>query len=127
MFAPVTGIFFRRATVAHNLKDIPIPVGTTVAVRNRSNMFKEEYFKDPFTFEPERWKETNPKLHPYAYLPFSSGARTCIGNHLSLMEGKIVLVALLKRYKNITLEKENYKMTSKFLYLPEKIKITLEK
>ena len=90
-------------------------------------MFKEEYFKDPFTFEPERWKETNPKLHPYAYLPFSSGARTCIGNHLSLMEGKIVLVALLKRYKNITLEKENYKMTSKFLYLPEKIKITLEK
>ena len=55
MFAPVTGIFFRRATVAHYLKDIPIPVGTTVVVRNRANMFKEEYFKDPYTFEPERW------------------------------------------------------------------------
>ena len=56
MFAPVGGIFLRRATVSHKLKDIPIPVGTTVVVRNRSNMFKEEYFKDPFTFEPERWK-----------------------------------------------------------------------
>ncbi len=43
------------------------------------------------------------------------------------MEGKIALVALLGRYKNITLEKEDYKMTSKFLYLPEKIKVTLEK
>jgi cytochrome P450 len=40
MFAPVTGIFFRRAVVAHKLKDIPIPVGTTVVVRNRANMFK---------------------------------------------------------------------------------------
>ncbi len=40
MFAPVTGIFFRRAVVGHKLKDIPIPVGTTVVVRNRANMFK---------------------------------------------------------------------------------------
>jgi cytochrome P450 len=66
-------------------------------------------------------------MHSYAFLPFSAGTRTCIGNALSLMEGKIALVALLGRYKNITLEKEDYKMTSKFLYLPEKIKVTLER
>ena len=55
MFAPVTGIFFRKATAAHYLKDIPIPVGMTVVARNRPNFFKEQYFKDPFTFNPERW------------------------------------------------------------------------
>ncbi len=52
MFGPITGIFFRRATVAHKLKDIPIPVGTTLAMRNRANMFKEEYFAEPYKFEP---------------------------------------------------------------------------
>jgi cytochrome P450 len=105
MFSPVTGIFFRKSIIDHHLKDIPIPKGMNVVARNRPNFFKEEYFKDPFVFEPERWAEANPNLHPYAFLPFSSGARTCLGNNLSLMESKIVLAVLLKRYKTIKLTK----------------------
>jgi cytochrome P450 len=103
MFSPVNGIFFRKAIKDHYLKDIPIPVGMTVVARNRPNFFKEEYFPDPFTFNPERWTEVNHQLHPYAYLPFSSGARTCLGNTLSMMESKIVLAELLHRYKTMKL------------------------
>lgn len=127
MYAPVTGIFFRKAIKSHYIKDIPIPKGMTVVARNRPNFFKEEYFKDPFVFNPDRWALPNPNLHPYAFLPFSSGARTCIGNTLSIMESKIVLAVLLKRYKKMILEKENYRMISTFLYMPEKTKMTLEK
>lgn len=40
MFCPVTGIFFRKAVKAHYIKDIYIPAGMAVVVRNRSNFFK---------------------------------------------------------------------------------------
>ena len=52
MFTPVTGIFFRKATKSHQLNDIPIPKGMTVVARIRPNLFQEEYFPDPFTFQP---------------------------------------------------------------------------
>ena len=55
MFSPVNGIFSRKAVKSHFLKDIPIPVGMTIMVRNRPNFFKEEYFPDPLAFKPDRW------------------------------------------------------------------------
>ncbi len=103
MFSPVTGLFFRKSVKSHYLNEIPIPKGMTVVARNRANFFQEKYFPEPLTFNPDRWAEVNPNLHPYAYVPFSSGARTCIGNNLALMESKIVLAELLKRYKKLKL------------------------
>jgi len=40
-----------------------------------------EYFKDPEQFIPERWARDGPmdSVHPYLLLPFSFGARSCVG------------------------------------------------
>jgi len=52
--------------------------------------------QDASLFVPERWAQGPP--HPYSYMPFASGPRSCIGKEFSLMEQKIVAVKLLRRF-----------------------------
>lgn len=56
-----------------------------------------QYFPEPARFCPERWQ--NVDLPPYAYIPFSFGPRLCIGRELSLMEIKLILPLLYRRFK----------------------------
>jgi len=43
------------------------------------------------------------KPNDFAFFPFSSGSRNCIGQHLADMQSKIAVIHLLKRYKEIKL------------------------
>ena len=47
---------------------------------------------DAAVFKPERWENDGSPPHRFAYLPFASGARGCIGKEFSLIEQKIGLV-----------------------------------
>ncbi|HRI27975.1 MAG TPA: cytochrome P450 [Chitinophagales bacterium] len=62
---------------------------------HRSPMF----WKDPDTFNPDRFAKENLKDLPnYAYFPFGGGPRLCIGNNFALMEMQILLAMLVKRF-----------------------------
>jgi cytochrome P450 len=37
---------------------------------------------------------------------FSAGPRSCLGKHLAMLEVKITLIKLFKKYKSIKLEKK---------------------
>ena len=55
----------------------------------------KRHFEEPDAFVPERWTpELMRGLHRFAYLPFGSGPRTCIGNNLALLEAGLVLSML---------------------------------
>jgi cytochrome P450 len=57
-------------------------------------------FADPDAFEPDRWREDLAKRLPrFAYFPFGGGPRVCIGNRFAMMEAKLVLAALLQRFR----------------------------
>jgi cytochrome P450 family 4 len=60
-------------------------------------MMNPKYFDDPREFKPDRFN--TPLEHPNAFMPFSGGARNCIGQHMSMMEIRITLVDILKKYK----------------------------
>lgn len=57
------------------------------------------FFPDPEKFDPERFLPAQEKRFRAAYLPFGTGPRTCIGKHLALMEGPLLLATLAQRIK----------------------------
>jgi cytochrome P450 len=57
-----------------------------------------QYFPEPEKFEPERFTPEREKQIPrYVYMPFGAGPRVCIGNHLAMMEGHLLLATLAQR------------------------------
>lgn len=59
----------------------------------------DNYYK-PDEFLPERFlPENSDKLNHNAFLPFADGPRNCIGARFAIMEIKILLFKLFRRYK----------------------------
>jgi cytochrome P450 len=56
-----------------------------------------DVFPEPYKFRPERWLSIHPSA--YEFMPFSAGPRYCIGTSLALMQLKIALTILFKRYR----------------------------
>ncbi|MFO0579069.1 MAG: cytochrome P450 [Polyangia bacterium] len=58
------------------------------------------YWEQPDEFVPERWldAEAEKRRPRFAYIPFSSGPRQCIGSAFSLMEATLVLATLAQRF-----------------------------
>lgn len=74
--------------------------GDMILVSQYAMHRKAEYFKDPESFIPERFKNNFIKTIPqYAFFPFGGGPRVCIGNHFAIMEAALILVSVAQRFK----------------------------
>ncbi|KAF8179568.1 cytochrome P450 [Mycena galopus ATCC 62051] len=77
-----------------------VPKGSQVTVALHSLMINPEHWKDPLTFDPERWgTEEVRKRHKHAYIPFAAGGRGCIGFYFALQEIKIVLARVVLNFQ----------------------------
>lgn len=61
--------------------DIVVPKGTSIAVGIYPVHHNKRYWGDNVEdFDPNRFHSDNEaKIHPYCFLPFSGGARNCVG------------------------------------------------
>ncbi|XP_066905483.1 cytochrome P450 6a2-like [Halyomorpha halys] len=90
-----------------------------------------ENFPDPDKFDPERFSEENKHtINPYAYLPFGEGPRFCIGKRFGLLQAKMGLISLLRKFSVEPCESTQIplKMSVEFISKPEEpIKLKLVK
>lgn len=77
-----------------------LPEGSMIDISITSVHFNPTVWDDPTRFNPDRFSRENMEnKHPYAFIPFSAGARNCIGQHFSLTEMKILICKLLREYE----------------------------
>jgi len=116
MFPPVTTIAKRTsaATIFANVsaadphssavKDMYVPEGSMVYIHTPGLHYNERYWSDPYTFKPERFMGD---WNKDAFLPFSGGARACIGRRFSEVEAVAITLTLLRSYSiHLAPEKE---------------------
>lgn len=82
-----------------------------------ANMTNVKYFDNPLKFDPDRWNK--PLEYPHSFMPFSSGPRNCIGQHMSLMEVRVAVVSILRKYRLERTALEVQMHLSAFLNLPK--------
>jgi len=74
----------------------PVPSGTEIDLHVPGLHHNPRYWKEPHKFMPERFLGNWPKD---AFIPFSQGARACLGRRFFETEGIAVMTMLVSRYK----------------------------
>ncbi|KAF9653356.1 cytochrome P450 [Thelephora ganbajun] len=74
----------------------PIPAGGKISVDVVGLHYNPRYWEDPLTFKPERFMGEYDKD---AFIPFSGGARACIGRGFFETTGLGMLTTLIQRYR----------------------------
>jgi cytochrome P450 len=94
---PPVYLFGRVALEDTEVAGYRIPRGTVVLVSPFALQRKPDLWPDPERFDPARFlPEAEAKRHKAAFIPFSAGPRTCLGNHFALAEGPLVLATLFR-------------------------------
>uniref|UniRef100_A0A915BBP7 Cytochrome P450 monooxygenase n=2 Tax=Parascaris TaxID=6254 RepID=A0A915BBP7_PARUN len=69
-----------------------------------------EHYDNPEIYDPEHFSAENvTKRDPFAFIPFSAGIRNCIGHRFAILEMKLTLASILRKYRIISMlpEEEN--------------------
>ncbi|KAK9141636.1 hypothetical protein Syun_011036 [Stephania yunnanensis] len=92
----------RRAKTDVDLGSYKVPRGTELlipilAVHHDPGLWGQ----DACEFNPDRFSEgvARAAKHPMAFIPFGLGARTCIGQNLAILQAKLAMAAILRRFE----------------------------
>ena len=90
-------------TLQHDMKikNYTIPAGVTFSVSQRVMHHHPQFWKDPNTFNPDRFLD-NKEIIPFTFVPFIVGPRRCLGKNFAILEMKVFISIWLSR---LTFEK----------------------
>ncbi|XP_044764095.1 cytochrome P450 4C1-like [Coccinella septempunctata] len=97
---PVIPFVVRITSADIELDNYIIPEGTSLLYCIFATHRSPKNWKDPLKFNPYRFSpEESAKMHPYSYMPFMKGPRTCIGQKYSFMVMKVMLTKAIRRFQ----------------------------
>ncbi len=97
---PPVWVFGREALNECEVDGISIEVGQELVVVPWLLHRNPEFFPEPDAFKPERWEnDLRSRLPRGSFLPFSTGARSCLGEHFAMLETILVLASISQQWK----------------------------
>jgi len=101
-FYPPAWIMGRRSLNEDIIGGYHIPANANIFVCAFLLHRHQDFWSNPFQFDPEHFsKEQVQNRHKFAYIPFGSGPRLCIGYQFALMEMQLLLATILQKYELI--------------------------
>jgi cytochrome P450 len=95
---PSVWVFIKEPTQDAELRGYKIPKGAQVVISPYVIQHDERWYKNPETFDPERFsKERVGEIPNGAYVPFSGGARICLGKSFAMMEAQLIIGSMVQR------------------------------
>ncbi|HTR87723.1 MAG TPA: cytochrome P450 [Reyranella sp.] len=98
LYPPAYALFLRRAVEDVDLGSFTIAKGDLVQITPFVMHRDARWFAHPSRFDPSRFL-TERAWPRYAYLPFGSGPRVCIGQSFGLMEACLIVATILQRWR----------------------------
>lgn len=98
---------FRENAADITLQGVRIPKGTCFDLVPAIPMVSPKIWgPDAAEPDPTRWDRLlGDQASPYAFEAFSQGPRICIGRPLALMEAKMILVEIMRKFRILRVEK----------------------
>jgi cytochrome P450 len=94
---PSIPILGRAAVRDTRIGDTAIPRGAEILISPWAVHRSPRHFDDPLAFNPDRWTpDFERRLPRYAFIPFSTGARGCMGQHMAVQESMQILAMLMQ-------------------------------
>ena len=95
--APV--LISRRCKTPLNLGGWQLPARTLFMLPVYLMHRDPRWFPEPEAFRPERFAPDAPELPRGAYMPFGTGPRVCLGQHLAMAEMTAIAAMVLQRFE----------------------------
>ncbi|MDJ0755614.1 MAG: cytochrome P450 [Ardenticatenaceae bacterium] len=101
---PSVYLTLREAEEEDRLGEYLVPAGTQFILNIRGLHRDSRYWRDdPYEFKPSRHAlENSESRHKYAFLPFITGPKKCIGDSFAMMELRLVVPTILQLWKMAT-------------------------
>lgn len=111
LYSPVP-LLARDAVEEDELAGYHIPKGTMVVAMPYATHRHPQYWQKPLEFYPEHFEAAAVAQRPrYAYFPFGSGQRICIGLHFAHMEAALILADVAQRFQLRLAQPNNGRLT----------------
>nr|UEN71157.1 cytochrome P450 4AV17 [Meteorus pulchricornis] len=100
---PTGALLTRDASDDFEIDGFLVPKGATIAMIPPLTHRLKSHWDEPDKFIPERFSTRNSKnRHPYLYIPFSGGSRSCAGSKYGMACLKVIVAHVIRKYQLMT-------------------------